>query len=559
MKLTIKTRLITAFAVLVALSGAIFYLGSSNAGLLNDRINSIVDMNVKRMLLASKSAEDIQFITKREKELIMTDDLDEVQEYIKVIEERSTEMEARIEQLKSISDEKGVEILEGFSTNWSAYTKVYAKIKSLSLKNNDSTFAAAYKLSRTEGREAALGAVGALAKIMKKNENALAQAKTDADSLYDEAKMSMIILLFVAVVISVLISIWIISSITRSINSAKAAIKSVAEGDLTISIENTSRDEIGELLDYLKSMVDKLKEVLTFVATASDHIATASNQMSATSQQMSSGSQEQAASAEEISSSMEQMVSNIQQNTDNAQQTEKIALKAAEDIQEGSKSVNLTVDSMKKIAEKISIIGEIARQTNLLALNAAVEAARAGDHGKGFAVVAAEVRKLAERSQFAAAEINELSSSSVAIADKSGKLLEQIVPNIQSTAKLVQEISAASVEQNAGAEQVNNAIQQFNQIIQQNAAASEEMATGSEELSSQADHLRETIAFFRVDKNQSMQRNTSTSSKSRTAYTNQTAKQAKSATKKGVNLDMSLSSNGNGNGKDHLDNGYEKY
>jgi methyl-accepting chemotaxis protein len=560
MKLMIKTRLITAFVVLVALSGAIYYLGSTNAGALNDRVNSIVDLNVKRILMASKSAEDIQFITKREKELIMTNDIDEIQEYIEVIEERSADMVSRIDQLKTISDEKGVEILDDFTSSWNSYWKVYAKIKSLSLKNTDSTFVAAQRLSTAEGREAALGAISALAQILKKNESALALAKADADKVYDSAKTSMIVLLIAAIVISVGISVWIISSITRSINAAKVAIKSIAEGDLTVTIENSSKDEIGDLLEYLKAMVDKLKEVLTFVATASDHIATASNQMSATSQQMSQGSQEQAASAEEISSSMEQMVSNIQQNTDNAQQTEKIALKAAEDIQEGSKSVNLTVDSMKKIADKISIIGEIARQTNLLALNAAVEAARAGDHGKGFAVVAAEVRKLAERSQVAAAEINDLSSSSVAIADKSGKLLEQIVPNIQSTAKLVQEISAASVEQNTGADQVNNAIQQFNQIIQQNAAASEEMATGSEELSSQADHLKETIAFFRIEKNQSAQRST-IQSRARVAQTSIQSQQGKiqktNGLKKGVSLDMSMATNGKDH--DHLDNGFEKY
>jgi methyl-accepting chemotaxis protein len=557
MKLMIKTRLITAFAVLVVLSGAIYYLGSTNAGALNDRINSIVDLNVKRILMASKSAEDIQFITKREKELIMTNDPEEVLEYIKVIEERSDDMIERIDQLKNMADEKGVEILDGFSSNWNNYTKVYAKIKSLSLKNTDSTFTAAYNLSRTEGREAALGAISALSQISKKNEKALAQAKADADEAYDNAKLSMLILLVIAFIISVGIAYWIIKSITSSINAAKAAIKSIAEGDLSVTVENTSKDEIGDLLEYLKTMVDKLKEVLTFVSQASDHIATASNQMSVTSQQMSQGSQEQAASAEEISTSMEQMVSNIQQNTDNSQQTEKIALKAADDIQEGSKSVNLTVDSMRKIAEKISIIGEIARQTNLLALNAAVEAARAGDQGKGFAVVAAEVRKLAERSQMAAAEINELSSSSVAIADKSGKLLEQIVPNIQSTSKLVQEISAASVEQNTGADQVNRAIQQFNQVIQQNAAASEEMATGSEELSSQADHLKETIAFFRIDKSQSAHRSTVQASKLRAPYAIQTATTQVNGLKKGITLDLSMSTNGKNH--DHLDNGFEKY
>jgi methyl-accepting chemotaxis protein len=554
MKLSIKTRLLAAFVILVGLAGAIYYLGSSNAGVLNDQINNLVDLNVRRIMLASKSAEDIQLITKREKEFIMERSAERMQEYLKVIDERNAEMLERVEQLKSMSDEKGLEILEEFSTNWESYHKVFGRIRSLSLQNTDSSNQAAFVLSTTEGRQSAAAAISALAKILKKNEKALEDAKKETDEIYADAKLSMLVLLIVAITTSVAVSYWIIASISKSINEAKVAIKAVSEGDLTVAIENTSKDEIGDLVDYLKNMVDKLKEVLTFVATASDHIASASTQMSSTSQQMSQGSQEQAASAEEISSSMEEMVSNIQQNTDNAQQTEKIALKAAEDIQEGSKSVNQTVESMKKIADKISIIGEIARQTNLLALNAAVEAARAGDHGKGFAVVAAEVRKLAERSQIAAAEINELSSSSVSIADKSGKLLEQIVPNIQSTAKLVQEISAASLEQNSGAEQVNSAIQQFNQIIQQNAAASEEMATSSEELSSQADHLRDTISFFKIDKGQGLSRENGKARKAVAAP--QVLKHSKPAVRKGVTLDLSVAS---GNGHDHSDHGYEKY
>ncbi len=214
---------------------------------------------------------------------------------------------------------------------------------------------------------------------------------------------------------------------------------------------------------------------------------------------MSQGASEQAAAAEEASSSIEQMTANIRQNADNAMQTEKIATQASGDAREGGDAVNKTVGAMKEIADKIMIIEEIARQTNLLALNAAIEAARAGEHGKGFAVVAAEVRKLAERSQKAAGEINELSTNSVEVAEKAGTVLSALVPNIQKTAELVQEISAASREQDAGADQIAKSIQQLDAVIQQNASASEEMASTSEELSGQSEQLAEMIAFFTVD------------------------------------------------------------
>lgn len=292
---------------------------------------------------------------------------------------------------------------------------------------------------------------------------------------------------------------FITRSITVPVNKGVDFARAIAKGDLNATLDVDQKDEIGDLGRTLEQMVEKLKEVIGSVRIAADNIASASGQMSSSSQQMSQGATEQAAASEEVSSSMEEMVANIQQNTDNAQQTEKIALKAAGDIRTGSDSVNKTVESMRTIANKISIIGEIARQTNLLALNAAVEAARAGEHGRGFAVVAAEVRKLAERSQIAATEIDEVSSNSVAVAEKSGELLKEIVPNIQKTAELVQEISAASIEQNSGADQVNNAIQQLNQVTQQNAASSEEMATSSQELASQADQLRDSISFFKVD------------------------------------------------------------
>jgi methyl-accepting chemotaxis protein len=271
----------------------------------------------------------------------------------------------------------------------------------------------------------------------------------------------------------------------------------IAEGDLTMNLESGKKQDVG-VFAAMKTMAENLKGIVSDVITASGNVASGSEQMSSSSQEMSQGATEQAASAEEASSSMEQMVSNIKQNTDNAMQTMKISQKAADDATQSGTAVSEAVGAMKEIAGKISIIEEIARQTNLLALNAAIEAARAGEHGKGFAVVAAEVRKLAERSQDAAGEISQLSSSSMDVAEKAGEMLGKLVPDIQKTAELVQEISAASNEQNAGADQVNRAIQQLDTVIQQNAGASEEMASTSEELASQAEQLQDTIEFFKI-------------------------------------------------------------
>jgi methyl-accepting chemotaxis protein len=320
----------------------------------------------------------------------------------------------------------------------------------------------------------------------------------EAESDLSFSSMVMIIGLVVSICLGSITAVFMTRGITRPLIKAVGISDQMSRGDLTLNIEVDSKDEVGDLLAAMKNMVEKLRETVMDVKASADNVAAGSQELSATSEELSQGATEQAASAEEVSSSMEQMGSNIRQNADNALQTEKIAVKSASDAREGGKAVSETVSAMKEIAGKISIIEEIARQTNLLALNAAIEAARAGDHGRGFAVVASEVRKLAERSQTAAAEISKLSTTSVDVAEKAGAMLLQIVPDIQKTAELVQEISAASNEQNAGTEQINKAIQQLDQVIQQNASASEEMASTSEELTSQAERLLEAIAFFNV-------------------------------------------------------------
>jgi methyl-accepting chemotaxis protein len=555
MKLKIRTRLILAFTTLTFLSGVIFLIGNSNAGDLNNWVNKIIEVHARRLVLSTKIAEDIQFITRTEKDWALNSDATLLADLVKKSDDRKAQLETRLEELKGMSDEKGAEILEGFSQKWKDYLVVNERIKHLGVDvKTDSANAAAVVLSMNEGTQTSQEAIALINKIVQKNEKELDRIKAETEEKYKSGQTNMMIVMAAIVALSFAISLWIISSIASSIEKARNSLKAVSEGDLTVKIENTSNDEIGDLVDQLRISVDRIKEVISFVVNAAENIASASQQMSSSSQQMSQGSTEQAASAEEVSSSMEEMVSNIQQNTDNSQQTEKIALKASDDISQGSIAVNQTVTSMKEIAGKVTIIEEIARQTNLLALNAAVEAARAGEQGKGFAVVAAEVRKLAERSQFAANEINNLSASSVSVAEKSGKLLMEIVPDIQKTARLVQEISAASIEQNTGADQVNNAIQQLNQVIQQNAATAEEMAASSEELASQAEQLQQTISFFKIERTHvqtTAKKAVRHNNPGKAVFTNLPEKNKTNATG-GFNLNLKK------NGKDMMDDEFEK-
>jgi len=304
----------------------------------------------------------------------------------------------------------------------------------------------------------------------------------------------------IGLLLTILIVFFFLSWRLKPLEKTKSLIMKISKGDFTEMYNGKiSQDEIGDIVKAINNMIEKIKEIVNGILMNTQTVASSSEEISATAQNLSEASNEQAANVEEITSSLEEMGASITTNTNNAKETNNMATKSAGEAEEGGNAVKETVHAMKSISEKISIIEDIAYQTNLLALNAAIEAARAGEHGKGFAVVAGEVRKLAESSQKAAQEINDLASNSVTIASTAGELLNVIVPSIQKTAELVNDITLASEEQDTGVNQIATGMDQLNQVTQQTASASEELASTSENLSSQAQLLQEQIEFFKVE------------------------------------------------------------
>jgi len=318
---------------------------------------------------------------------------------------------------------------------------------------------------------------------------------------YERSFMLNIGCIIASIIISLILGFIITRSLIQQLGGepdyTAGVVSKIASGDLSVDIQLKPHDT-SSVLFAIKQMAAKLAEIIGDVRSTADSLSSASEELSATAQSLSQSSTQQAASIEETSASMEEITASIGQNNDNAKVTDSIASKSAKDATEGGNAVKNTVHAMRKIAEKISVIDDIAYQTNLLALNAAIEAGRAGEHGRGFAVVASEVRKLAGRSQTASKEIGELANSSVTLAETAGALLDDIVPAIKKTADLVQEISAASDEQTTGANQISIAISQISIATQQNSSSSEELYSTSEELTSQAMQLQEMMEYFKL-------------------------------------------------------------
>ena len=414
-------------------------------------------------------------------------------------------MEAQLQKMRAneekyeplVTSEREHKLWPEFKRQWAEYMSDHQKLMDL-MRNGKPDEAHAFLLSTQRKFDDACNIL--LALIEENRIQGIAAAKR-AEDVFRNARSWVVTVLSAVLFLALLQAFFISRLIGRPINVARDLALKLAEGDLSIKVTPESSDETGQMLGALDTMMQKLAQIIGEVREASVAVSAGSAQIASSSQSLSQGTSEQAAAVEETSSTLEEIGSSINQNSDNSKQMEQMAVKGARDASEGGKAVTETVDSMKAIAQKVSIIEEIAYQTNLLALNAAIEAARAGEHGKGFAVVATEVRKLAERSQTSAKEISGLASTSVRVAERSGTLLGELVPSIQKTADLVQEVASTSREQNSSVRQINEAMSKVDQVTQRNASSSEELASTAEELAAQAEALQQMMAFFRLSRN----------------------------------------------------------
>jgi methyl-accepting chemotaxis protein len=536
MRATIKLKLGVTFLVVILLSAISAAFALSGLGSLRDSVDELVDGAAQEVALSQDSAINLLALVRAEKNLIMANSPSQVQEYDGQIQKLRQEGVAIHEKLAAVAEGEAKTKLADFEASWAQWLPVQDRIRQLMAGVDGRT--TAEEISEGEGRNLVKEAEDNLHEIVTISQGFMAQAKADAESDYEDERLMLLSAVIASLLIATVAGVWISLAISRGLGQAVTLANAVAIGDLDQTIAVKSNDEIKDVVDALnrmtsnlrdtagvadaiangdltieakplsdrdtlgmalERMLEKLRSVVSEALSAADNVSAGSQELSSSAEELSQGATEQASAAEEASSSMEEMASNIKQNADNATQTEKIARQSATDAQASGDAVGRAVEAMQTIAEKITIVQEIARQTDLLALNAAVEAARAGEHGKGFAVVASEVRKLAERSQAAAAEIGTVSSQTVKVAQEAGGMLEKLVPDIKRTAELVAEISAACREQDIGSDQINQAIQQLDKVTQQNASASEQMSATSEELAAQAEQLQSSIAYFRTN------------------------------------------------------------
>jgi methyl-accepting chemotaxis protein len=499
--MSLRSKLIGSFSFVAFFSLIVGIVGLRNMGIINSLTQSMYQRHVLGLSYVKEADIDLLVANRSEKNFLLETS----------VEGRSARKQNWQKYVASVKDcldkaeplttsAEGRQKLAAAQAAYQAWLPASARVFELGEREAFASASAASSYSsgvartKTDDLEEA---VAALSQVKAKN---AAAAVADSQRVYASSVLFLSLFIAGAIILGVVIGLFVSASIVRTVGGEPAEIEAiagrVARGDL--AIDTSKKESATGINRALLDMVERLRGIVGGVKTVSAQVASGSEQISSTAQDLSQGTAEQAASAEEISSSIEEMGAMIRQNADSSDATDLMARKAASGAEEGNRAVLEAVSAMGKISERVVIIEEIARQTNLLALNAAIEAARAGEAGKGFAVVASEVRKLAEKSQVAAREITDLSASCSSTATMASGCIQAIVPDIEKTASLVQEISAATREQSAGSDQIAKAMTQFDAVIQQNASASEELASMAEELSGQSMQLSEAMAFFNL-------------------------------------------------------------